>query len=267
MTSLALEPASTLSTAERAALFTAGYEGYLLPFALDEAALALMEHAFDLEPEASLVARLDGQAVGLANLGLRGVDGWVGGIGIVPAHRGRGHGETLMRALVDAARERGIRQLWLEVILENTAAVKLYEKLGFAHVRELEVWSLPGDPGSTKVDPAGEAHTWLREHSTGREPWQRADETVARLGDLDPAPAGLLAENGAALVRVSAGRVTLLQLAGEDDAAVHSLLERVRGLGESVLLLNLPADDPAAPVLGELEATVVVRQYEMLLEL
>ena len=226
-----------------------------------------MEHAFDIEPEASLVARVDGELVGLGNLGLRGADAWVGGVGVVPAHRGTGLGEALMRGLIAEARARGVERLWLEVIVENTAAVRLYEKLAFTHMRDVEVWSIPGRQENALLGSAADAHAWLRERPREREPWQRADGTVARLAELDPTPQGVLVEGGAALVRVSAGRVSILQLSGESDVALRALLETIRGLGESALLLNLPLDDAAGPGLREVGGTVVVRQHEMLLEL
>lgn len=199
---LELAAASTLERAERAALFSAGYQGYLLPFHVDEAALGFMEHAFDLVPEASLLARADGELVGLANLGLRGTDAWVGGVGVVPAHRGGGIGEALMRGLADEARRRGAERVWLEVIEGNTAALRLYEKLGYGYVRDVEVWSLPGETGAgTTPVPLEEAHAFLRGRRSGREPWQRSDATVARLTELEPAPQGVLEDGGAAIVR------------------------------------------------------------------
>lgn len=267
---LDLTAASSLAPAERAALFTAGYEGYLLPFQVDEPTLLFMEHAFDLDPEASLVASVEGERVGLANLGLRGADGWVGGIGIVPGHRGSGRGEALMLALIDAARARGVERLWLEVIVENTAALRLYEKLGFAHVRELEVWSLEASTAESSslasADALGEAHDRIRARRDGREPWQRSDETLARLAGLEPAPAGVLVEGGAAAVRVNQGRVNVVQLAAESHDACLALLGALRGVG-AVSILNLPAGDPAAAAFEELGGTVAVRQHEMVLEL
>ena len=261
---LELAAASALERAERAALFTAGYEGYLLPFHVDEAALGFMEHAFDLVPEASLVARADAEPVGLANLGLRGADAWVGGVGVVPAHRGGGVGEALMRGLADEARSRGAERVWLEVIEGNTAALRLYEKLGYGHVRDVEVWSLPGENGgrSTPVS-LEEAHTFIRERRSGREPWQRSDATVSRLTELDPAPQGVLEDGGAAIVRQGPGRVTIVQLGGD----AHAVLRLVRGLGATVSLVNLPVDDPAATAFRQLGGEVVARQHELLLEL
>ena len=226
-----------------------------------------MEHAFDIEPEASLVARVGGELVGLGNLGLRGADAWIGGVGVVPAHRGTGLGEALMRGLISEAGSRGVERLWLEVIVENTAAVRLYEKLAFAHVRDVEVWSLEETvadrdslPSPTTLE---EAHAWVRAHRQGREPWQRADETVVRLIELDPPPQGVLVDGGAAVVRSNAGRVNLIQLAGD----ARAVLEAVRVAGEPVSVLNLATDDPAAETFRELGGAVVVRQHEMLLEL
>lgn len=226
-----------------------------------------MEHAFDIDPEASLVARVDGELVGLANLGLRGADAWIGGVGVVPAQRGMGLGEALMRALMAEAASRGVERLWLEVLVENTAAVRLYEKLDFARVRDVEVWSLEEIVAQSSYLPSSatleEAHAWVRAHRQEREPWQRSDATVARLTELEPPPQGVLVDGGGGIVRSNAGRINLLQLAGD----ARAVLEAVRGGGEPVSLLNLASDDPARVAFRELGGAVVVRQHEMLLEL
>lgn len=260
-TELELRPARSVSPAERAELFNAAYEGYLIPFHVDEATLAFMDDAFDLDLDASRVAFRDGAAVGLGNLGVRGEDAWIGGVGVVTAARRSGLGEALMRALHDEARERGIRRVWLEVIVENTGAFALYEKLDYRTVRDVEVWSLPAaeENGSTAREvPADEAHSRIRELRSERDPWQRADGTLAHYPDAR----GLATEGGVAVYRQAGEHVQLVQFAGEPEP----LLRALRALG-SVSLLNLPEDDAAASVLRELGAKVVVRQHEMLLEL
>ncbi len=186
-----LVPASHLDDAELAALFSASYEGYLVPFAVDAAAMRFLTEAYDLDRDASLIAVRDGERVGLANLGLRGADAWVGGVGVVPDERRRGTGRKLMEGLHEEARSRGVERVWLEVIVENTGAIALYEQLGYGHVRDLEVWSLPGAAGEAsearEVD-AAEAHAWIREHRVEREPWQRDDVSLQRVAE----PRGLL---------------------------------------------------------------------------
>ena len=258
---LDIRSARSLSLDERANLFNAAYEGYLVPFHLDTQQLQSMDEAFDLDLGASRVAFRDGEPIGLGNLGVRGEDAWIGGVGVVPAARRKGIGEALMRELHDQARGRGVRRVWLEVIVENTGAFALYEKLCYRTVRDVEVWALPlsvSERSQAEDASAEDAHARIRELRPGREPWQRADETLTHYADA----LGLVTGAGAAVYRLSGGNVQLIQLAGE----VEPLLRALRVLGP-VSVLNLPEDDPSAPALRSLGATVVVRQHEMLLEL
>src|SRR3954451_17129655 len=133
---------SDFSLADLAAVFTASYEGYFIPMVVDETQLEYMVDVFDLDLSRSLVAVERERPVGLANLGRRGERTWLGGIGVVPDHRGAGVGKSLTRRLIYQAREAGARELVLEVIVENAPAIALYEKLGFTRTRELEVLSL-----------------------------------------------------------------------------------------------------------------------------
>jgi ribosomal protein S18 acetylase RimI-like enzyme len=52
------------------------------------------------------------------------------GVGVDAAHRGRGVGTALLAALIDGARQRGVRALSLSVESDNPA-VALYSRLGF----------------------------------------------------------------------------------------------------------------------------------------
>jgi GNAT superfamily N-acetyltransferase len=254
---LDLRSARSLTLGERAELFNAAYEGYVMPFHLDEAQLGWMEEKFDVDLDASLVAWRDGEPVGLANLAVRGDEGWVAGVGVVTAARRAGLGERLMRELHDAARERGLRRVWLEVIDSNTGAFALYEKLGYERAQDVELWTLP-----QAVDAAPEARDVPIEEAKERigmkhEPWQRADGTLEHYDDLR----GLVADGGAMLF-CDRSTAQLQQYAGEPDP----LLRALRTFGD-VYILNLPAEDPAASVLRELGGTVTVRQHEMVLEL
>ena len=215
-----------------------------------------MDDAFDLDLDASLIAYRDGEPVGLGNLGVRGEDAWIGGVGVVPGARRSGVGETLMRALHEQARERGVQRVWLEVIVENTGALALYEKLGYELVQDVEVWRLPGAEGehAGREVPPTEAQAQLSER---HEPWQRAAGTLAHYDDLR----GLATDSGAMLFCVRSA-AQLQQYVGEPEP----LLQALRTFGDASVL-NLPADDPAAQVLRQLGGSVVVRQHEMLLEL
>ena len=254
--SIELRPAHSLSIGERAELFTAAYEGYVVPMHIDEASLRWMQEKFDFDLDASRIAYRDGEPVGLANLAVRGRDAWIGGVGVVASARRAGVGEALMHAVHEQARSRGVERVWLEVIVENTGARALYEKLGYKVVQDVEVWTLPaaeGEHEGREVPPA-EVKAQLPER---HEPWQRADGTLAHYEDVR----GLVTDTGAMLfcVRSSA---QLQQYTGEPGP----LLQALRTFGD-VYILNLPADDPAAEVLRELGGSVTIRQHEMLLEL
>ena len=53
-------------------------------------------------------------------------------VGVAPWARRRGIGEALMTASLDMARQVGATEAFLEVDVDNAAAVTLYERLGFA---------------------------------------------------------------------------------------------------------------------------------------
>jgi ribosomal protein S18 acetylase RimI-like enzyme len=256
MESLDLRPATSLSIGERAELFTAAYEGYVMPFHIDEAALTWMQEKFDFDLDASRIAYQGGEPVGLANLAVRERDAWIGGVGVVASARRTGVGEALMRAIHEEARSRRVERVWLEVIDSNGGARALYEKLGYQVVQDVEVWTLPAAAGNHegREVPADEAKARLPER---HEPWQRADGTLSHYDDVR----GLLTASGAMLFCVRS-TAQLQQYAGEPQP----LLRALRTFGNAYVL-NLPADDPAAAVLRELGGSVVVRQHEMLLEL
>jgi ribosomal protein S18 acetylase RimI-like enzyme len=252
---VSLRPSSEFGLGKLAEVFTAAYEGYFVPFKVDEAAMRFMVDAFALDLASSFVALDDDEPIGLANLGVRDERTWLGGVGVVPSQRRKGVGEQLTRALIDRARELGARELWLEVIVENKPAIKLYEKLGFEVTRELEVLSLAGGASESvarEIDVADAP----REPSP---PWQRAHETLANLSDLQAMAAG----EGTAIFRVlTDGRVSLMQATGD----VARLARALRSRG-AVFALNYPAGGEISTALCAAGADVTLRQLEMVVPL
>ena len=94
-------------------------------------------------PEATWLARYRSPAGGrLQSIGtIQGMqaEGWgaVQNIGIAPEHRGRGLGSILIAAAAGGFREIGLNRMHLEVTSDNSAAVRLYERLGFKRARVL----------------------------------------------------------------------------------------------------------------------------------
>jgi ribosomal protein S18 acetylase RimI-like enzyme len=241
---MSLLPADTLSIAELAALFNAGYEGYVVPFRVDAAQLENMIAAWQIDLSRSRIAPGEGVAL----LGIRGERGWIGGLGVVPAARRRGVGRALMEAvLVEAPPE-----LTLEVIEENEPAIRLYEDLGFQRVRILEVWSLdaeapPADVRDAEPSPAGETDL----------PWQRADES------LRPGYERLEVDGGAAVIRGAGGTISLLQLRAENAHAARALVAAARSRGTGLRFVNVPEGHLGTTAIAELGGKLDLRQLEM----
>ena len=265
---VSLVPASALDRADLAAAFTAGYEGYPFPIQLDVVALERMLATLQVDLDASRAALDGNRPVGVALLAVRGREGWVGGMGVAADRRREGIGEALLRALLAAARERGLSRVRLEVLEGNEPARRLYERLGFRHLRLLDVWSLPAGAGA---DPASagsldEALARVASLRSAEEPWQRAAETVAGYRALDGETRAALAGDGGAVYRVAERRAFVLQLAASDEAARRALLAACLDGTEGGMWLNVPRDDPAAPLLRELGATVAAAQHELAVE-
>ena len=264
MSTVALEPASRFNLAELAAIFNVGYEGYFTPFTLDEAAFRFMVETFDDDLDASRVLLVDGEPAGICKLAIRGDRGWIAGVGVVSAQRGQGYGEALMREAIDVARSRGLRELWLEVLTPNEPAIRLYEKLGFVTVRDVEVWSLEGFDrgGDARTVPLDEAQARIARERREREPWQRADESVANYEGVE----ALESDGGALLFRRSGDRISLLQGVAAREESAETLL---RSLPEAAALhwLNGPEGDPFNAAIGDLGGTRAWTQHEMLLRL
>jgi GNAT superfamily N-acetyltransferase len=270
-----LEPASTLDLSLVREAFNESFSDYLVPMHLEDGAFRGHVDSNDIDLDCSQVA-IDDRPAAVALIARRGAAGWVAGMGTAPAYRRRGLGERVLVAGLEAARRRGCREMWLEVIDRNRAAIALYEKLGFDLVRDVVVWSLParqdGVPASESVDPDA-AQAWIAAHRESREPWQRADESVARMRARGTAVRARTVnrdgEVGAAVVfRDDAeDSVTTLQIAAVDEDAAADALLAAAGPDRGLRLSNAPVGEAPARALARLGARPVVRQHEMRLVL
>ena len=62
-----------------------------------------------------------------------------------PTARGLGLGRLLTQTVIDTAGERGCRELRLDTLPDMTAAIRLYEAMGF---RRIEAYYQPAPPGT-----------------------------------------------------------------------------------------------------------------------
>ncbi len=78
-----------------------------------------------------LVAVMDEEPVGSAGMRILAGEGNIDNVVVAPAQRGRGIGSMLIESLLEAGRDRGIRDFTLEVRVSNAPAIRIYEKAGF----------------------------------------------------------------------------------------------------------------------------------------
>jgi ribosomal protein S18 acetylase RimI-like enzyme len=269
-----VSPARSLDLPQLHDLFNLGFSDYLLPMHLSLAAFEDHVGGNDVDLDCSRVV-IDETPVAFALIGRRGSDAWVGGMGTAPSHRRRGLGERALAAAVETTRERGCSALWLEVLDGNHAAIGLYEKLGFEIVRDVIVWSLPAagaEPPRARSVDLHDAQAWIADHRASREPWQRADESLARMRDRGLELRGLVVEragevNAAVVFRQDPEQAVALQIAALDDDSAADALLAAAGGSLSIRLSNAPEDEPASRALEWLGAMAVARQHEMRLAL
>jgi ribosomal protein S18 acetylase RimI-like enzyme len=88
-------------------------------------------------PEATWLIRyrVDGRGRAMPIGTVQGIqtEGWgaIQNLGIQRSHRGMGLGTILLSRAAQGFREAGLRRMHLEVTTDNTAAIRLYERLGF----------------------------------------------------------------------------------------------------------------------------------------
>lgn len=196
MTTHSLQPASNYPIAQLADLLTRGFEGYHLPIQVTESLLLTMIRRDGVSLEDSRVILSKGELVGAALIARRGWTSRLDAMGLVTSARKRGIGTWAMKRLIEEARERGEKEMALEVIEQNTAGVRLYEKVHFQTVRRLVGFKIERPRARAQADleevDIRELSQLVTSFGLKDLPWQLSGETLAhytppahayRLGD------------------------------------------------------------------------------------
>ena len=277
---LKLVPLNTLSFERLSYLVNQAYEDYYFPIWMDEPHLREMCYQEDVDLARSVVA-LDGDKhIGLALLSIRGDQGWVSGVGVLPAWKRRGVAREMLRYIQNTARVENLRALRLEVLIQNAAALALYRQMGFTYARDLlilmlESWSyrtkpLPDDVVAATPDLFLDFYAAFHD---GLSPWQRQLPSLQHRGD-SLRGFGLWHNEtlvGYVLYGAQTGTYSILDLAVAPTyphrlEAAHTLLTALHNAHANMrryVYTNIPAADPLLPALTRLGYTTWYQQHEL----
>lgn len=91
-----------------------------------------IEEAFANELYRFVAVEEKGVIVGYANFRIVADEGEIERVAVHPDSRRRGYGRKLMEAMVDYSRKKGVRDMTLDVRVNNEKAINLYESCGFS---------------------------------------------------------------------------------------------------------------------------------------
>ena len=210
------------------------------------------------------------KVIGFSLLSVDGTDGWIAGTSIDPSYRHKGLFAPLLRTQLDQARKIGLKRIYLEV-LEQNYAYKVYESVGFGHIRKLNVYRAISDwkryDQSVRFRPLDmvSLEQYFRYRRAFFCPsWQRKEEYLSRYGRTMP----LLNSSRTAGALFTNEKNTLLldvwSVAG--DGATEVMADVFDRIVQSLTLLNQP-DDSITFFLNQLGICPSAIQFEMCMKL
>jgi ribosomal protein S18 acetylase RimI-like enzyme len=183
MPSFSFKPASEFTIPQIAELVTRGFEGYFVPINITAPVFMTMMRRDSIDLNETRVLHKDDEPVGVALIARRGWACRLAAMGIISSARNGGAGTWAMCQLMEEARARGDQQMLLEVIAQNIAGVKLYEKMGFKKIRRLVGYKLE-NPQAESADELQEvdiqeAAKMVTYHGLKDLPWQLSGISIA----------------------------------------------------------------------------------------
>lgn len=180
-------PASNFPLPDLVKFLNQGFEDYFVPiqFNLDAFLTMLRKDGTDLT--VSRVLLVEDQPCGIALIARRGWTSRLAAMGIARETRGKGAGSWFMEVLINEAHQRGEREMVLEVIEQNEAAVRLYQRSGFQVVRRLIGFTCkgrnapPGEKNDMQEIDLREMSRLILQHGWSDLPWQLSGESIAQM--------------------------------------------------------------------------------------
>lgn len=223
----------------------------------------------------NVIVALDGRRiVGYVNPVVDGPEAWIGGLGIVPDHRGKGIGKRLMEAAEEFSKSKGAETSILEVIQGNERARALYRSLGYADARTyvcaegrpVQFVGFGERPSKVQVSSLSEMHRSAYADTC----WQRrkacALDVSARSSECYMVPSGFV------LVRKvnAVGYIPYLGVLperrreGTGTSLAKFALNRLHELGAfKVAIYNANEEPSVLRMLDKFDFAVTMKQVEM----
>ena len=233
---LTLKPAHEYPIPFLADLMTRSFEAYFVPINITDTVMLTMMRRDGIDLTASRVLMKDDEPIGLAMIARRGWTSRLAAMGVTINARSGGVGTWAMGQIIEEAKGRGDKEMLLEVIEQNTAGVKLYEKVGFTKIRRLVGYKLDttlapaavpgGDVALEEID-IRELARLVTYHGLKDLPWQLSGATIMQ----HTPPSRAFRINDA---------YCLITNPDATDVAISSVLvkTRSRGAGLSAVLLR-----------------------------
>jgi len=267
----------TLDPDALGAAFLRVYENYVVPVQMTPEWLQSHLTTNDVDREDSpLWLDPQGEAAALGLLGVRGRRGWIGGFGVAVAHRGQGLSRSLARDMLERAARRGLAQVQLEVITQNTLAIRTYKSAGFSTRRDLLVYVRPPDAPAPGADASavrdadadvvlGAAVEARGDHALPGVCWQREPASMLGRGGLQALQLGTAGDDAFLIYGASPAGVRVAALYAENADEVRTLVAALveRLPGKPCTMLNEPEESPYREALESLGFAERLRQHEM----
>lgn len=145
-----------LSVPEITGLFNRAFEDYFVKIELSSEYMAGKLHSEDLDPALSMGVFENEKPVAFMLHALRSVKGkkvaYNGGTGVIKEFRGRHLTVGMYEKQIEMLRKKGADEIELEVIAENTAAIRSYQKAGFLKTATLECFKGIPAPTTLRLD-------------------------------------------------------------------------------------------------------------------
>lgn len=133
-----------ITTDELLEVFNHSFSDYMVPLKLTKQQLESKLNSENIKLPLSAGVFENNKAIGFILHGYDTINGMAtaynGGTGVIPGKRGSNLTAKMYEYIMPVLHQQGIKKIQLEVITENNAAIKVYEKIGFAINRSLYCW-------------------------------------------------------------------------------------------------------------------------------